>query len=368
MTFPPGDEPQAMQPSAEIVAEPRVEESSSHEESSGIGESTSDDALNMQDNAEAGTESASGELSQADPTIPAPEAPELRFTEPQLTEPPLFANVFQAPPPPPRIPHLGHVALLAVYLVLSLFVSVVILRIAVYFHLFHVTTLQAAVSDIHYALGSEVLLYLGAFAAAYFTLPLIWHKSFFAGVQWNGGSALRHRWALIGTGFLCYVLAMLNIIFIPGPTNTPIEKIFKEPGAAWLLFFFGISFAPFFEELFFRGFLLPSLSTAYDWLAERFYHVPRRPLRSDGSPQWSMSAMVIASLVTSAPFALMHAEQTGNSVDAVLLLACVSIVLCAVRLVTRSLAASVLVHSFYNFLIFSMMLLGTEGFKHLDKM
>ena len=125
--------------------------------------------------------------------------------------------------------------------------------------------------------------------------------------------------------------------------------------------YFGISFAPFFEELFFRGFLLPSLSTAYDWLAERFYHVPRRPLRSDGSPQWSMSAMVIASLVTSAPFALMHAEQTGNSVDAVLLLACVSIVLCAVRLVTRSLAASVLVHSFYNFLIFSMMLLVLKG-------
>jgi membrane protease YdiL (CAAX protease family) len=78
--------------------------------------------------------------------------------------------------------------------------------------------------------------------------------------------------------------------------------------------------------------------------------------------------MAIASVVTSAPFAMMHAEQTGNSVDAVLLLACVSLVLCAVRLGTRSLASSVLVHAFYNFLIFSMMLLGTEGFKHMDKM
>jgi hypothetical protein len=285
-------------------------------------------------------------------------------------EPPLFANVFQPEPPPQpvRIPHLGHVLLLAVYLVLSLFASILILRVAVQFHLFNVTTLQAAVNDIHYTLGSEALLYLGAFAAAYFTFPLIWHKSFFAGLQWNGATALRHVRALIGTGFLCYLAAMVNILLVPGPSNTPIEKIFKQPGAAWLLFFFGITFAPFFEEFFFRGFLLPALCTAYDWLAERFYKKPRLPLASDGSPQWSLSAMAIASIVTSAPFALMHAEQTGNSVDAVLLLACVSLALCAVRLITRSLAASVLVHSFYNFLIFSMMLLGTEGFKHLDKM
>jgi membrane protease YdiL (CAAX protease family) len=46
----------------------------------------------------------------------------------------------------------------------------------------------------------------------------------------------------------------------------------------------------------------------------------------------------------------------------------VSLVLCWVRLSTRSLAASVLVHAFYNFLLFSLMLLGTGGFKHMDKM
>jgi hypothetical protein len=34
----------------------------------------------------------------------------------------------------------------------------------------------------------------------------------------------------------------------------------------------------------------------------------------------------------------------------------------------RSLAASVLVHASYNFLLFSLMLLGTSGFQHLDKM
>lgn len=78
--------------------------------------------------------------------------------------------------------------------------------------------------------------------------------------------------------------------------------------------------------------------------------------------------MIVGSVLTSVPFALMHAEQTGYSLGPFLLLVCVSMVLCWVRLGTRSLAASVLVHSTYNFLLFSLMLAGTGGFKHLDKM
>ncbi len=347
MTFTSGDDPQSIPPPADPFAEAQTEPKSS------------EDPQEIPNAVAATIESAAEESSQID-------LPAHRHGD---EEAPLFANVFRPEPKPPvRIPHLGHVALMAIYLMFGLFASVVLLEVAVRIHIFHVSSLQAAVSDIHYTLGSEMIVYLVAFAAAYFTFPLIWHKSFFAGLHWNAATALRHRWALIGTSFLCYVAAIVNIIFVPGPSNTPIEKIFKQPGAAWLLFFFGITVAPFFEELLFRGFLLPALSTAYDWLAERFYKTPRRPFGSDGNPQWSFSAMAIASVVTSVPFAMMHAEQTGNSVDAVLLLGCVSIALCAVRLITRSLAASVLVHAFYNFLIFSMMLLGTEGFKHLDKM
>jgi hypothetical protein len=78
--------------------------------------------------------------------------------------------------------------------------------------------------------------------------------------------------------------------------------------------------------------------------------------------------MVIASVFTSLPFALMHGEQTGYSWGPFLLLVGVSLVLCWARLSTRSLAASVFVHASYNFLLFSLMMLGTEGFRHLDKM
>ena len=80
-----------------------------------------------------------------------------------------------------------------------------------------------------------------------------------------------------------------------------------------------------------------------------------------------MPAMIAASILTSIPFAWMHAEQTGNSLGPLILLYCVSLVLCWVRLATRSLSASVLVHACYNFLLFSFMLWGTGGFQHLNK-
>ena len=52
----------------------------------------------------------------------------------------------------------------------------------------------------------------------------------------------------------------------------------------------------------------------------------------------------------------------------IFLLVGVSLSLCWVRLSTRSLAASTIVHASYNFLLFSLMFLETGGFKNLDKM
>jgi membrane protease YdiL (CAAX protease family) len=78
--------------------------------------------------------------------------------------------------------------------------------------------------------------------------------------------------------------------------------------------------------------------------------------------------MIVAAIPTSLLFALIHADQQGHSLGPFLLLVLVSLILCAVRLKLRSLAASTLVHSCYNFMIFSVMLVSTGGFRHLDKM
>jgi membrane protease YdiL (CAAX protease family) len=308
-----------------------------------------------------------GELAQ--PVEAWTNAPEPAQIEPVAIEPPMFAAVVEPEAPlSVRIPHLGHVALLLLVLVVGFAAAIVLILIALHFHLYGISSIEQTKSEIHYQLGSEGLGYLFTFFGCLIVFPLLWNKSFFAGIQWNGATAFRLRWRLVGGAFVCFLLALLNSVVLPGPAHAPIEDIFREPGAAWLLFGFGVTFAPFFEELFFRGFLLPALCTAYDWCVEKAQHVPPRPLGENEHPQWSLSAMVIASIVTSLPFALMHAPQTGFSVGPFLLLVGVSGLLCAVRLWTRSLAASTLVHASYNFMLFAMMLVGTQGFRHLDRM
>lgn len=268
---------------------------------------------------------------------------------------------------PERIPNFGHLGILIILLLFGLICTALLTQVALAHHLFGVSSRRAAIGNIHYTLGTEALLYLFTLVGSLLVFPLVWHKNFFAGIQWNGDVALRLRWRLVNAALACLLLALLSTLVVPGPKNTPIDRIFHAPGAAWLLFAFGITFAPFFEETFFRGFLLPALCTACDWFAEKTMHQPRRPLGARGHPQWSMGAMVAASVATSIPFALLHAQQTGWAVGPFLLLVGVSLVLCAVRLGTRSLASSVLVHATYNFTLFSIMLIGTQGFRHLSK-
>jgi len=269
---------------------------------------------------------------------------------------------------PSRIPDLGHVLILTLLLIVGVAADFVAVPIALHFRLFSVATAQDAMTEIHYTLGSEAILYLVTLAGCVLIFPLMWRMSFFDGISWHAATARRLSPLLIGAAFVCFLLALLNGWLMPGPPNAPIDKMFRVPGAAWLLFGFGITFAPFFEELVFRGFLLPALCTACDWIGDKATGKLPLPLAADGLPQWSLPAMIIASVLTSLPFAGMHAAQTGYSLGPFLLLVGVSLVLCLARLYTRSLAASVVIHACYNFMLFVLMLFGTGGFRHLENM
>ena len=336
--------------------------------------------------------------------------------------------------PPARIPHLGHLALLSAFLLFGFVCMSALMFTAMYFHLDGVSTPDQVKTNVHYLLGSEAFLYLVTLALSIPVFPLLWNKSFFDGIHWRGATALRLYRQLILIALGCFVLATLDQALLPGPEHAPIEEFFRSPNAAWLMFGFGVAIAPFCEEIFFRGFMLPALATSCDWIGEyvksenkwirpaliigsalasstivtiycavifggtsykgivffllfcfialvfgtAFFWVylryqtiqaglHTRPLDANSHPQWSIPAMVIASIVTSLPFALMHGEQTGYSIGPFLQVFAVSLVLCSVRLVTRSVAASTMVHACYNFMLFSTMLVATGGFRHFDK-
>ena len=286
--------------------------------------------------------------------------------EPHLPiAPPIF---YLEPEPEHRIPNFGHASILAVIALLGFVAAGLAVQFAFRAHLWGVRTIEQAATDVHYTLASMAVLYVVSFALAFFLFPRVWHKPFFAALQWNAHAAFRYRYWLFAAAGLCFVLAMVDELILPGPNNAPIDKMFSNTAAAWLLFAFGVLVAPFFEEMTFRGFLLPALCTAVDWAVSLHTKEPPRPLGPNGHPQWSIPAMIVGSLLTSLPFAAMHADQIAHSVGPLLLLYCVSLVLCFARLITRSLAASTFVHASYNLLLFSLMLVGTGGFKHLDKM
>ncbi len=271
-------------------------------------------------------------------------------------------------PRPMRFPNVADVGLLVVLLVFGALIAALVTAGALEIHLFGVTTAKQAMADIRFALGGQLLWYLFALVGCLALFPHLWHTGFFHGMEWRWGAAMRARGRLMGTACFCLLLAVVDGKLMPGPENAPIDDVFKMPGAPWLMFFFGTLLAPFFEEMVFRGFLLPSFCTAYDWCVERVTkRLPPWP-DEEGKTVWSMHAMVMASVLVSLPFALMHAAQTGYSLGPFLLLFCVSLVLCWVRLRFRSLAASTLVHASYNFLLFAIMIAGTGGFKHLDKL
>jgi uncharacterized protein len=282
----------------------------------------------------------------------------------------LFARYEFIPPRPAvqRIPNFGHFVVFLLLGVGGYLSSGLVILAAVHQHLFGVATFKQAEEEIHYRLGSQAVWYLITLVFCVMVFPLLWQRSFFDGLEWRASAALRQRWRLFGAALACFGVAIIDEILLPGPTNTPIDQTFRLPGAVWLLFFFGVTLAPLIEEIAYRGFLLPALCTAYDWVVERITGSLAPRVDTNGRPRWSLPAMMVASVVSSIPFALMHGDQTAYSLGPFLLLVCVSLVLSWVRLGMRSLAASVLVHSSYNLLLFSLMFLGTGGFKHLDKM
>lgn len=258
-------------------------------------------------------------------TPPAPEPPAPAPAPPLLREP--LWNGWDI------------VLLLAAALFLLFFVGGVVFGVAA--HLYGPGVSPAELSrDPKVLVPAQALSYVALLLFMGVLVRLRYRARFFETIHWRwpvGADALKY---VAGGVLLAGVIQALSYLF-PMPPSLPIDKFFRDATSAWLLAGFGILVAPPVEELFYRGFLYPVLA---------------RPLGTFG-----------AVVLTSIPFALMHASQLASAWAPLLMLFLVSVVLTLTRAKTGSVAASVLVHMAYNTTLFTMLFFATDHFQHLEK-
>lgn len=164
-------------------------------------------------------------------------------------------------------------------------------------------------------------------------------QGFWQATQWNWPK----NWASYLMAGVALSFALQGIAhFLPIPKEMPMDRFFRTAGEAWALTIFGVTLAPLLEELFFRGFLYPVL------------------VRRFGVP--------FAVLATAAGFSLIHAPQLGHAWGPVLVIFMVGLTLTITRAVTKSVAAGFLIHMAYNGTLSILLFVGTEGFRHLERL
>ena len=208
--------------------------------------------------------------------------------------------------------------------------------------------------------------YLTTLLAAWIFYPLVWQRRFLDGLQWRWAVARNQAAKLVSLGLLLGVTMQAVTYFITPPKTLPVDDFFHTQTDAWLITLFGTIVAPIFEEVCFRGFLLPAFAIAYDWLS-----LPRTEqarARWQTTTTLTPAALIFSAVLTSIFFALMHFQQVAHLWAALLVLFSISLLLTFVRVRTGSVAASVLVHGAYNGFVFLMVMVQTGGYRHLERM
>jgi uncharacterized protein len=275
-----------------------------------------------------------------------------------------------APEPPPettprRIPNLGHALIFLAFTFLLLLLTQGVLlslgKVTIDPHKPAVTVQHPKLQ-----LAATAVTYLVTLFAAWIFFSKLWRRPFLEGIRWNAPTARAHAARLIPVGFLLGMMVQCITYFIHATKPVPIDDFFLKPSDAWLITLFGTLVAPLFEEICFRGFLLPAFAIAYDWLS-----MPRTPIaarRWQTTTTLSPVGLLFSAVLSSALFAMIHGQQLGWAVPGLLAIFTVSLVLALVRVRTRSVAASTLVHATYNFFIFVVTFVATGGYRHLDRM
>lgn len=268
---------------------------------------------------------------------------------------------------PPRTPHIGH----AVFFIVFAFGMVAAAQLAA-IGIAHLLPAYRALplSEIEHhprvTIFSSMIAYVLVLVLSVLFFPVVWHRSFAEGISWNA-DAVRRRWRwLVPVGIALALASAGCESLLSIPKSLPVDKFFASETDLWLVSILGTFLAPVFEEICFRGFLLPAIAIAWDWFA-----LPRTP---EAREQWnrtnniSPTGLAVGAVLTSIAFAALHGKQLSFTLGPLVVLFFVSLALSVVRIRLRSVAASSLVHASYNGFLFVITFLSTSGYRHLDKL
>jgi len=265
--------------------------------------------------------------------------PTLSTTDSPLPEaqPPLE----MPPAPPPRDPVWSgwDVVMILVVAVLGIFSFGTLISLALWAT--HHRLAAASPAMVRVMLLAQSLSYIVVLLFMRELVVRHYHRRFAEAVRWHWPG--EHRWlAYLLGGMGLAVAVQLVSMLLPIPKTLPIDRYFQNRSVAYIMALFGISMAPLVEELFFRGFLYPVL-------ARRL-------------------GIAIGVVLTALGFALVHASQLASAWGPLLVLFMVGLVFTLVRVATRNVAPGFLMHVGYNFMLFAMLYIATDHFRHMERM
>lgn len=207
---------------------------------------------------------------------------------------------------------------------LALFLSAVLPSLALAAALLRVSRLVAPAllaSDAARTLVFQSFMYVFLVGALYLVIAWRYGEPFWSALGWT--FPIPHVWLpLIAGPALTIVLSALGVLLRAPADSSQIELLIKSRASLAAIILFGVLLAPIFEEMLFRGFLLPLLA------------------RSVGP--W------LGILLTAVPFALLHGAQNHWAWQPIVLIGVAGIIFGYVRYKTGSTTAAFLMHAAYN--------------------
>jgi uncharacterized protein len=176
-------------------------------------------------------------------------------------------------------------------------------------------------TDAGTTLAFQSFMYAFLLGALFLVVTTRYGEPFWRSLGWT--FPIPYPFLLLMAGpFLAFGLSALGVLLKTPLESSQIEDLIRSRASLATLMLFGVVFAPIFEEVLFRGFLLPLLA------------------RSAG-PWWGI-------ILTTIPFAALHGAQNHWNWQPIVLVGAAGAVFGWVRYKTESTTAAFLLHASYN--------------------